>query len=620
MTDNTTLDLIKSSVFVTKYTTMPPSSYSQTTFAKKIDIAGQIVIKDDSLLTDEQVPTQSGAIVWMPNQGIQCCFHMGFVPVAAQSPFGLGLPLQFGYVDECMLPYNDQFSNDPVKVTGFQQREVFQARLVAGILTLQCDASSVTATTISGTFSGAAIADIRDATLSTSTIGSQSICTPVQLTQAATTMDDGLKEVGALKGITAVMGPDINQEFQQPNAHKQYLASGGTVVGQHVIPLSFYQNHPTLDFGTPALMVWMTPYNIVMSTTAAAPADFPAICNIRIGATSSTQFGFDKAFVGQGINPFDGCLDVTIKSRVNPNTMGVAGVTNILHIKYLEVYASVSSNGKVYYTYNGQEFSGPNGDVRVLRSDMTFHTRTKIRMTGAVTAFDPTPTFKEESAGIYIGTMMLWEFRNTTFALSPLLQHSELADVQVCITTLNEYSSGCGELGPARVLRWDGMAPGQVIRVSGTLMAECMPGATTAAFVQNSSVTRSCENMNALPLLSMLYNSTDTPFKRIWIHEEFLKFLPKVQKFSCHTLRKYGNPRIIAAAAACGILNEPTCEEKYKVSGGMESDDEGDVLPYSGHKRSRRDDEDVQTTKSKLDRIDQILSGVEQSRVRSQYR
>ena len=81
-------------------TAVPPSLYTETSFLKTFDIAGNIAIGTDTNLINEKVPTQKGLIIWQPNRGLTSCYRMGMVPSGAtktsfQTAAGISTPVTF---------------------------------------------------------------------------------------------------------------------------------------------------------------------------------------------------------------------------------------------------------------------------------------------------------------------------------------------------------------------------------------------------------------------------------------------------------------------------------------------------------------------------------------------
>lgn len=623
------MDFLKSSLDPMRYNTMPPALFPMTTFSKRFDFAGNFTVTSLNN-TYEQVPTSSGAIVWLPSRGLGTLYRFGIVPksstttpstAAAQGwtgkfpgPYCLNLL----YGSPLPLPYNGRVASDVITISPLlQEGTIGQARLYAGTVKLICDTLPVGITALNGYLTAGAIPDIRDVFQSGvqgNSAGTLLALDPVTLVQAAANFKDSIKESPIQLGVTAVIGPDISPTIDVPDRNSIYDRRG-TIIGTYNInavkpPAVPTGNYPNQEFVLWA--GWISPYDISATPATVATVTYPVFTGTFQNLTSTN--GLRGASNNLLINPIGGCFEITFNFVFSPalltNTLSHAPTQPSLvegcYVVFNHVFASVSSDtSAVYYNMVNEIKLVTNDSGAPLAYTNTDYLTTPVSnangvyiggayvvtsspkrfMTFGFNAFNTNnmnpanPGASPQVGGMYIGTaasILVDSISGTDyivpsgFSLQPGYISGPYASnpPTVTVCAIDDYAPG--ELGPCRVLRWDGLVgqgggplAGALVRVDGVLMAECIAGVQAAPFVAMAGTAqRACISSSALPFLQQCYNSDNTVFRRIWVSRDFDEYVRyELPCYNTTALRKNSTARLLASAAACGILKEPTLEE-----------------------------------------------------------
>lgn len=581
------MGLLKTTVDPKRYNTLPPNAYAQPTFSKRIDVVGNILVNDAALTVGlELVPTTSGLIVWLPSQGCNSVYRFGFVSAGKTSTGAAGnLPLgtfasnlTFGAV--LALPYNDRVPSDVLTVAPpLRGDSISMARLYAGRLRVVSDTVALTSTSLGGYLTGTATGDIRNI-FSPLDSGADSF-SPANMVQVATTVNDGIKEVSVAKGIVSVIGPDISPSFNAPNAYETITTGPGTGFQPRTMAGFLTQTQVAPILMAPGQMIvqyygWVSPWNITNTTPS------------PMGLGGCTLQNIQK---GGALNPFGGCMEFNVNFHISNNVPVVPNPYGYLEewtVVFSSVYASVSSNGGIYYSTIRESFV-----VGVLTGALPTFTsaiqRTakhnpRMRASGGFTSAPstaPIGTGVEQGGadrqynyiqgrGMYIGTSI--SIVTTNIGKDPGNGPPQVINPNGWVNSIACRSvddGATGELGPCRAIRFDGIGNNSILRVDGLFMAECVPGYTTAPFTQSGeTMSRVCENSNTMAFLSFAFNTPESPFQRTYEGPEYDEFIRStLPLMGTRQLRQFANPGLIRAAAAAGILDEPTCETLENESG-----------------------------------------------------
>lgn len=636
--DHSALDLLKCTLAPAEYCTMPPSFNTQTTFAKRIDCSGNFTVAatPTGALSDN-VPTTSGLIIWMPGRGLESCYRFGIVPggqvstgaaMSGEPYFQAFHPLiheltgnqfELTYNSPLPLPYNanvvGEATPDVIVFAPNASNGMFsQSRIFAGSLRVVSDTAPIGATTLSGYLTVAAVSDITDVFggLGLQAIGTTSAVAadPATLTQNAVLAKDVLKEVSVCRGVVALVGCDISPYLTAPSVDSLYRRGGTMCTPVQMNPAWF--NTPvilTSSALTISYVAWVTPYAIQDTTTYPTAGAHPYIqptsqqvfINVNSGGTS-----------GGVLNPIGGALEIDVSLSMTATANQDAGYQEETVVTFWHLYATVTSaDGAIFYDQAEESFlvqtsnqdDDPNFQVVVTACPKKYMTAGFADWNEA-NPRNGESTYNVSCGGMYIGTSIVIITQSVS-SVNGTGTCSKIVSGNILARCVDDYLPG--ELGPCRIVRYDSLSPGMLLRVDGTFYAECIPGAFTAPYVQAAgNMNRSCVNLNALSFLSFAYNSDDTPFRRVWDAYEWRDFVKGVvPQLSVEFLQSFNNPRLLAAAKAAGIDGtEENPSKKSKSSGRAVSVYPSSLAPQEFSAPSN-------TVASRLKDLDRIMENVQ---------
>ncbi len=596
---NTAVDMLRCSLCPDMYNTMPPSFCSQTTFSKRLDVIGNFTIVADSTLTGERVPTSTGAIIWQPSRGVGSVYRYGIVPVqtigvsaAIIFNWGGGGSAMFRYTTPLPVPYGTSLHIDDTIVLSppLDETTISQARLYAAKLSLNCDSVGTGATVLNGYLSGASVGDVRDvfqqypvtfaAGIPTGQPGGYTLDI-AHLVQAACTVKDAVKEVSGYKGVTALVGPDISLDYTAPDVVDTIYEQHGTMAGNYIINTGF-ATAGTLVAGAYQLMAlaWVSPWNI-QEVTAGLPA------------------GITEANINPGpINPAAGAYKLHLEIYTTVPATASTGSVESWQVWANHLYATVRGDGSLNYNYGFEQVNqvAPSNSSGFSTWDADYDFDAKMFMTGGYSGANPDLNGAESVAGMYLGTQISIVVMNVG-PVDNATASGQLASYTLQVISVDDYAPHA--LGPTTVLRWDGFTvtdpQTQIMKVDGTFLAQCVPGVTSAPFVQSAgNGTRACDNLNALPFLAQCYNADATPYKRVWVDCDYREFCrQEVPRICASTIRRLNIPRLTSVAMASGVLRQVSLEDVEEVV----SNDGGDPVTYAPkfHLKRTRNEDDMQS-------------------------
>ena len=234
-----TLAFIKSTIAPELYHVPPPTIEPRGQIVKDVTINGQFQMPSGALI-NEQVPNNSGIVLWLCNRGITSIYRMNIVPVGTTAgpllptpPGGTsyisrglnGFPLDFTanqspstavqsafgsitFVQQLALPvYNN--GTDTIQIKPDIPTEVAFTRLFAGFVSCISGTTSIGNFALTGNLSVASIEDTRDIA-QTSTAGAFAVTT---IMQSAETNKEGVFQVSVDSGVLALLANDIPYDF-----------------------------------------------------------------------------------------------------------------------------------------------------------------------------------------------------------------------------------------------------------------------------------------------------------------------------------------------------------------------------------------------------------------------
>ena len=406
------------------------------------------------------------------------------------------------------------------------------SRLISSAINYISDTVSTGVAQLSGTFAAAAISDTRQI----SQVIGQGTFTPTSLTQAASPAKDGIRNVRAERGVTTLLGCDIPQDFS-PFNNQPFNSSSGQISTYPV------QIAPTIQCQAPAAaapgiasQTWVSPFNT--TATATLGSGFVTfeqgnpLPGYWQGTTICTQINtaFDPS-LATGLND---ASDIQFRYRWTPNgTLPVAGddvsrpdVTAVA----THCFATALANGQLSWTFIGelgQKTSWYGGDPVGNNCFGPCFVLNK---------FSPRQYLQSlQTTGIYIGSLI-------TLCVQPgaasggvsLLQFQ---DAYIDVLRHTPYIQGYA--GPARVVRWDNMNPGSVIKINGSMVIQGVATANTQSILRGqtrvSRETLSACDVNATLIMNYLWNNV-LQFGRVMPTERWQDMRAMTKRLSAEEL------------------------------------------------------------------------------------
>ena len=525
----------------------PPSTYTQTSFVKSLDVNGVFVVNDSNLV-HEQVPTGTGVFLWHPNRGANSMWRMGIVP-ASTVLASSDSRLTSGYSFDTMLsvpnnpvgwylywqapvavPYSSQVRPyDQIKLSPDISTQFSKIRVFAGIVKGTCDTEPIGTgpntgdIQLTGYWSAGALNDTRTASQNYNG-GSYNCYESQDLMQMSVTEKEGFNDLPIHVGVCTVVGSDIQPFYVAPNSDQDDQINGtwsSFPMTGYVLP-----NDGTYHQGCNAGSVdtvyyaWISPWNTVLldnnsGQSNSSPAYNAACQNINFGPINEA-----------------GVLDVKVDFLMQRSN-GLGNPTMNYTCLFTHLFCTVVSDGSVSYQFYKESVTGPVANITD-STPVSFSCTSEPKnylATGGLCASSTSPGVKQypggyTNTGKYIGTQVLLQVSfNTGTGVDA---QGGIYNGTLYARPRNMFTGG--ELGPARVLRYEQVSSnakqGSVIKIDGTILAQCIPEGTLAPFsrddVKNS---QTAADMNTMTFLAELYNSIDSPYKRNWAMNHYTRFL-----------------------------------------------------------------------------------------------
>ena len=575
------LDFARTTINPRVYNTLPPNIYWQTSFPKKMDVVGNFLIDDSYISTApyEKVPTGTGMVVWLPNRGVNSVGRYGFVPAGTTSanntkglalwaniPPDLANSLSLSYSYSVAVPYGFSGNvNDTVRIAP----EVFDtfalARVYAGDIRVISDTVPIGSTALNGYLSSASITNTNDVAQNINTAGGNCF-DPNDLVQASCTSKDSYKEIGIARGVIALVGSDVAPVYQAPDYTNfgQYTGLETTFF----IPGSAAPPSPmTYRVQNTIQSIWVSPWNVTLKDSGVTsgyqatnlvlpkcPLNGTYKFDLNFKLLKPASINYDAQYVLQVAHVFATCNGA---STVNPYSVQYFTKTEtyqyILQVNDLQ---SSTANSQ-YIFWQVSTYSGTSGlDGTLVPNGMSaMYIGSQIQLSC-------------NSFGTQGGASNPWTGNGTTSGLGSLSC--------TLLATCPEYY-GIGELGPARIMRWDGITSvringaisPQIVKVDGCVQVQVVPQGRLVPFVQAQSMfSASSLTLDVLTFVTELYNGP-SPFRRMWIGDQYDEFMQSTfRQFSPSTIINWNFQKLISMAARVGAFDEVDGIEAVAGAGG----------------------------------------------------
>lgn len=502
MSDDIKMGLIKMTLDPLHYEVLPPNVQTRTNFAKRFTISGAW----DVNVADAPVKSTSGCLVWLPHRGINSLYHLGFVPAGTSIAGFITLTLYGAqsftgtWNNETAIPYapNDRIQ---VRISPDASSDFSFTRLVGGVVTLVSNAFAIGETAITGTLSAGVPNDTRDVFRDQA----GNCFSPESLVQQSVTAKDSFLNAELHRGVAMIVGSDIPIDYTPPNTDDAHRRFGANEL--------FFHSGPLTSIPTGLIA---TSYGTRFELTEM----FVTPVNFTVSGFSGSNLIPGKNYVTDPIN-LTGVLSTEVGLIINNYT--VSAGTDIgrafVQVDFQDIFAYAQPGGAVYYQINGTR--SQTAELPVVTNADAFELRLKHDA-----GYQPAHSFGER--GLYIGTRIKVTVSNHLRTIADAAVDISF-DILACVlqVTANDIYVP-GELGVARVARWDDVSDKQQIKVSGDLLVQCVPEGSIAPYVTSSDkLNAKGLSINMFPFLATLYNST-SPFQRIYSLDDYRHIIANV--------------------------------------------------------------------------------------------
>lgn len=609
------LDFAKSSVAPRYFTVGPPNYYSQTSFPKKLDISANIMV-DDSLIGGElslyeKVSTRRGLIMWSVNRGAYSCYRFSIVQAGAitdmeandlvQGLAPLSNVLSTGrrltYTNEVAIPYGtSDKSGDTVSISPDIVGTFSQVRVCSGDLRVISDSLPIGNTALNGYLSAGSFTDVRDVSQAGPRNTGKLAFSPADLVQSSTTAKDGIKEVGGAKGIVSVVGSDIQPFFDAPDFDKtafyegkmgQYTLAdvdigakllggdftlpngpGLSPIGLGMIPAVTDPTTGPNDGKWFCLQAFLSPWGVELSSTTTTGSGFVAgnkIVNINTGPINPNggleitlrAGGLANMYVGGNWPPGATFAGNASNETVAAPPPGIE-INQQYVVTFIHIFGTVVGSpeyGVAYHSLTEERYYHVGAQCYDVVAMCETSNSMLARDLDSFTINNKNLRFNmTKGGGMYIGTLVTVRGQNISVHDSVVPGVGNLIMARLQWREVGLYKAG--ELGPVRVIRWDGMSDGQQIKVDGTVFCQCIPQGRLAPFVRSDAqYSNTTFDLNAISWLAELYNG-NSPFRRNWTGDDYDMFMRReYPALTWETVSAYKNIKLRALGHTAGEMS-----------------------------------------------------------------
>ena len=528
----------------------PPNQQYVATQCKTVTVYGNYAV---------QAGQTAGALLWLPQCGCNFLRRMNlfakssFVPVAyaaglTTSTIGL-VGLDCNLLSGLFIPVesSEQISQSPPLADDFTL-----GRLYGGILKVMSDATSTTSAAMSGTFSAGAVNDTR--TLPD--------FQPPQLIQQSRVYD-GIQDVRCQNGIATILATDIAPlfspiSFDATSGFNQASAFYDVVLeeGQTLSAAGLLQAQPFKTGGTYAA-AWISPYASLSKSVIAPVAGYAAGVDAPLNFVPNSL----PAYPDQVMFEIDVLVDVDSPAVYPQIGTIMFGTVTVIHyyvtnstvagLPQMKVY-SQSQRLEAQDIVSSQYWQGsvPTNAPSVILSIPTPIEATSTTLPTGTTAAAGDPYCRipqrfvvktnRPKNTLWLGSIILTQRSPGTDlqgggagggiltggAGGPLAAAPTFTSygTYTSVTNINFFYTRMfenGLLGPARIIRWDNLAAGQNVLISGTLFAELVPGGTIAAYYKSDSGQRGFVRPGLEAIAAALFNGASRRFRRVYTLVEY---------------------------------------------------------------------------------------------------
>lgn len=509
------------------------------------------------------VPFSTGMYLSLPQESHESVWHMGFVAansavavgiggyanLAAVAPQLRGFDMRYHYVGPTYVVSAITASNDAnyyrltyvgelaLPRVGYGAGINIQPDLVQNYSKVRAFASDfkISSTTLSGsnfnlagTFSSGVIADTRFISQILGSNGDLRAYPSAALFQQSVSKHEDLRQSSVAKGAIDLMGPDYPRRW--------------CAVDQDATD-SIESEWKTADFACAATV--MASQTLTTAATVGAfhisqlwvtTTNTELFVSNRSGAPNAAPLPWNKISYG-AINE-DGALDIDVDVRVslaaaNNGSMLDLGVIDIL-ANFVHVFAYIGTDGLVRYNLQSevkkqnlstqQNFitlnmhnngvAGPTSFTNATQNAnqpwMTFSARPRMVRSG----------FATPTGGKYLGTLVQLSAAVSVGTTNALANTYVIYGYPGRLRMRARNVMAPGRVGPAHIIRYDGVSVGQQLNFTGTTIVQGQAQGSIAPFINTNGQTLTVPDSLFAKFVDLLWTSSPR-YKRITTLENY---------------------------------------------------------------------------------------------------
>jgi len=542
---------IKSTIIPKNALIIPPYLLTPASQGFQFVVDGRIKILNDSTYTNLWVGTQSGLILHFPKRGCNSVWHCGFVLKVATalsigSPFVpiTGMITTVTFNKTLAVPFDDDTQD--ITISPNPGAQFNRGRVISGALEIMSNAVPITGNSLAFTGTGAygRIGDTRDLAQNNQ---NGNVFDPTDIATMSLTTKDGDNNTSVTDGCVMLVGADIGDNFDGPNADRSIQR----YPAQYVQAISDLTGVNSATFGSaaagtqfPVISIWYSPWDISAAQSA----------------VSVTVAGQYQQFIKGGAIDEGGICEFNLSGLINCQSANNLG--SVLQVAFSATHL----------------FTKAQSPQNVGASNMTFATIVEQQeFTTALNANTPQRYFSfafrpgeryyttdvySKGLGKYLGTMFNVSYTRLT---NPGAEGNVVWGFQsASLIVQSPTTLRPGWVGPCHLYRWDDVADGQEFRLSGVLNGQMLPTGNIQPYSRQAMQdTAAVTDVNVLPLLDWVYNSDVCPVSTMWTLTGYKQFVTTfMPNWSTQTLLTFiaqdaRTPQILSSLSLqAGLLDD----------------------------------------------------------------
>lgn len=521
----------------------------------------------------EGVLSSSGMFLHLPKFAWNALFHMAFIPRNATSNVtgtnGLGIfNVAFsGYFTANVLATTNAITfNSELAIPHSQSNYVptftpdiaakfNRARVFSGGMEMFCQTISTANLPYNGRWAATVLNDTTDVAQTQEGLAFP----PNQLTQSSRNDKEKKLNEALYDGAIVVIGDDLRPDFVVPNQYADDSISGswaqiGSYYGLANVTVPYPQSTQVAVTGL--MGAFITPWDITVNF---APGTWLQTYQLQTDQIGEAD-GLDIRCVFNYIAP--GNLATIAGTAVNMEANFKFTCT------HLYAFVADIATGRVGYrtiTDQQTQHAVRTGGGQVFEVELNSYAKPYLGLNGMQAPAGVTAPFETDTpvAGKYIGSVITLQIATSqTDATATVEETFTVGNPSYRFMARARQNSSLGHVGPAHIIRYDGIGADQVITFNSVINTEVVAEAELSQYIKTSdSGAHYPANNNIVNVLSSIYRSDLLPeWKCCWKRSEWLEMRRRLQErgcpaFVCDVINKTGAASdVTASSSAAGLF------------------------------------------------------------------